>query len=95
MSLVFSDRNIECATMSRTMVMKDLGGSRWLVQQKLDVKSILRAAKDGYRVQTGKITNQCHVMVDNWFQTVGATKSNPINFEHDDIRDMRVSNRLS
>ena len=35
-------------------------------------------------MDTGKITAQYHVVVDDWFQTVDATTSNDIDFDHDD-----------
>ena len=35
-------------------------------------------------LDTGKITSQYHVIVDNWFQTVEATAQNKINFDSDD-----------
>ena len=35
-------------------------------------------------LDTGKVTSQCHVVVDNWFQTVDASVQSQINFDHDD-----------
>ena len=35
-------------------------------------------------LQTGEITNQCHVVCDDWFHTVKADEGNPPDFEDDD-----------
>lgn len=35
-------------------------------------------------LDTGKITAQYHIIIDDWFQTVNATSEDRINFDHDD-----------
>ena len=48
------------------------------------------SVKQGHHVplvlnlDTGKVTSQYHVVVDNWFQTVDASVQSQINFDHDD-----------
>ena len=39
-------------------------------------------------LDTGKITSQCHVTLDDWFQTVQADDGNQINFNHDEWHKM-------
>ena len=49
-----------------------------------------QSSKQGHGVplvlnlDTGKITAQYHVVVDDWFQTNDAASSNSIDFDHDD-----------